>query len=97
MKCADCKFWRPYGPFALADEPFAEGMGECHRHAPTGQTFVLAKVIGALCNHLADNVREDGDATAGTASAVERQNLWPVTDGDDFCGDYAAGKSPGFV
>lgn len=29
MKCADCKFWS-----AKKGDPWADGVGECRRHAP---------------------------------------------------------------
>lgn len=94
MKCAECLFWR-----ALDGKTFVVPgeLGACHRYAPSAQTLTTAQVIGALYNTFAGTVREDGDATAGTASAIDRQALWPTTAKSDFCGDYSPAKKANFV
>lgn len=93
--CARCRFWefsyRPQNDFAT---------GECRRHAPIPQSYVLAR-IAQLLGQIAWATEEDanikhekdGDYEGGGTNLYEL-NEWPITGSYQCCGEFEAREKP---
>lgn len=94
--CTTCKWWRCR---EVAQEDFS-GVGECRRHPPrptfenvAGLLSLLSRRGSIALKDEADGERDGVDVTSWT----DVTTTWPVTLGEDFCGEHVARARPGFV
>lgn len=85
MKCADCKFWR-VDPGQPDDDGFS--VGSCRRYAPRPNL----EIVQSLFVRWEDDEPLPAQDETTPEAPVHRFVVWPVTEGEDFCGEFAASK-----
>ncbi len=91
--CSQCRFWEQVAETdmpAFDDRP----RGACRRSPPqTRSDFdrIVADYLGAIARHLTGNDEEDAFTIHESEAASE--TYWPLTVGDDWCGEYQPAHS----
>ncbi|ACB94146.1 hypothetical protein [Beijerinckia indica] len=86
--CSNCRFWEQgaaMDPSAFDDRP----RGTCRRSPPqTRSDFdrIIADYLAAIARHL--NPESEEEAFAIHDSDAASETYWPLTVGEDWCGEY---------
>jgi hypothetical protein len=90
VACSTCRYWEiaaSADASAFDDRP----RGACRRSAPRARSDfdrIIADYLAVIARRLAEI--DDEDAFTIHESEAAAESYWPLTVGDDWCGEYSA-------
>lgn len=90
VTCSTCRYWE-IGEGVDAPSFDDRPRGLCRRRAPQPRSDfdrIVADYLAAMARRLSQS--EDDEAFTIHESEAAAESYWPVTVGDDWCGEYVA-------
>lgn len=97
-RCDLCRFWMKDGDTPRHYVHPDDQEGECHRHAPSPRSFDFhretLKHLSTLAWHVSNEEERKENFEDWEEAASSGTTTWPITEGDEWCGEFLRGAEP---